>query len=56
MSEKVKEIILRNNISVIKCLEHLVYHTEYELLQQIRSQIMFINNDCQHMSDCITEL
>ena len=56
MSEKVKEIISRNNVSVMKYLKHLVYHAEYELLQQTESQIMSINNDCQHMSDCTTEL
>ena len=47
MSEENEKIILKYNISVMQCLEQLLYYVEYKLLKQADLKIMSRDNDCR---------
>ena len=47
MSEEIKKIILKYNVSVMQHLEQLLYYAEYKLLKQADLKIMSRGNNCK---------
>ena len=51
MSEEIKEVILKHNVSVMQHLEQLLYYAGHELLKQASSKVMSRGNDCKLSSN-----
>ena len=56
MSEEIKEMILKHNISVMQHLKQLLYYAEHKLLKQADLKIMPRGNDCKLSSNLNIEL